>query len=278
MRFYLFAMIMYMFSLSRSFNILSNISPKHLRKFIKNDIDRTYKYLSYEKVKKILHNKIKRFDLYGDYNDTNTMNVEHIFPQKYFKNHIKKKYMKSDLHHLYLSDEKINSHRQFYKYIDPMDIDLNNDEILDNYGNKITCQKQLFNKQGYVMIKNTKSQYFIPIKYSRGKIARALSYFAIKYDYIEELTDVIDTKTLLLWNMENTVDENEYLKNIVSYRYQHNFNPFIINPEIMPYCFSDITNINELHEDLLNSNKYVINVNNLSVLKYIIGNINNYID
>ena len=52
-------------------------------------------------------------DIYGD--NTENLNVEHVFPQYFFKNDENKKYMKSDLHNLYLCNSKLNRYRQNFK-------------------------------------------------------------------------------------------------------------------------------------------------------------------
>jgi endonuclease I len=44
------------------------------------------------------------------------------------------------------------------------------------------------------MTVNRKTREFIPTQESRGKIARALGYFVIKYDYLSVLDEVIDVK------------------------------------------------------------------------------------
>ena len=43
----------------------------------------------------------------------------------------------------------------------------------------------------------------------------------------------------MLWNIKDPVDNEEYLKNILCYKHQNNLNPFILNPDLMEYCFTD---------------------------------------
>ena len=106
-------------------------------------------------------------------------------------------------------------------------------------GNEVTDTQEIFTKLGYLMITNRKQKTFIPTNYSRGKISRALSYFAIKYNFMNELSDIIDINTLIEWNLKDPVDNDEYLKNIKIYKYQGNINPFIMEPDLVQYCFSD---------------------------------------
>lgn len=202
-----------------------------------------YNYVSYQKAKKIMHNDMNIIDIYGD--NMCEKNVEHIFPQYLFKNDINKNIMKSDLHNLYLCNSKINLLRQNFKYISHEDyIKNNNDKLIDLKGNNIKT-KDIFQKQGYIMIVNSKSKKFIPTEYSRGMIARSLGYFAIKYNYVEQLKHVIDIKTLVEWNMKDPVTNDEYYKNIICYKYQNNYNPFILDSDLLLYAFSDMIEIDD---------------------------------
>ena len=46
-------------------------------------------------------------------------------------------------------------------------------------------------------------------------------------------------KKTLMWNLKDPVDNEEYLKNIICYKHQKNINPFILNPDLMNFCFTD---------------------------------------
>ena len=99
----------------------------------------------------------------------------------------------------------------------------------------------------------------MPSFQSRGSIARSLAYFGVRYDLIDELKQVIDINTMLKWNIDHPVNFMENHKNIIAYKYHNILNPFITNPEIMPYCFKDLCTIdmNELYKN--NENLYTIN-------------------
>lgn len=225
-------------------HLLNNVQPFKMRKNLHEKLNENYKYLSYSQAKTIMHTEINQIDIYGDNNSTK--NVEHIFPQYLFKNDANKNMMKSDLHNLYLCNSKLNTLRQNFKYISHEDyIDNCNDHIVDQQGNNVEA-KDIFKKQGYIMLINKKNKKFIPTPYSRGMISRSLAYFSIKYNYIEQLKQVIDIKTLLEWNLKDPVTNEEYYKNIITYKYQNNYNPFIIDPDLMLFSFSDMTNIDDL--------------------------------
>ncbi len=240
---YILILLLYIMNIFYSFSyvtdpLLKLCEPFKLRKYLQFEMNKSHNYLSYKKAKEILHSDINKIDIYGD--NTLKKNIEHIFPQYSFKDDLNKKIMKSDLHNLYLCNQKLNSYRQNFKYVDSSVTSLYDDiKILDMKGNIITERNDIFKQQGYLMITNRKKKIFIPSIYSRGKIARAISYFAIKYDYTDKINNLIDYKTLLEWNLKDPVDNDEYLKNAIIYKYQGNLNPFIIDPDLMVYCFAD---------------------------------------
>lgn len=265
-------MLFYMRVSSFAYNSLFKLrEPSQLRRSLQEEMAKDYKYLTYTKSKKILHEKLATIDIYGD-NEEET-NVEHIFPQYYFKNHSKKMMMRSDLHHLYLCNCKLNGLRQNFKYVDSKDAanyENENIKVLDMKGRKVSSNEELFKKRGYLMVTHRKRKLFIPSMYSRGKIARSLSYFAIMYDYVDELENVIDIRTLLEWNLKDPVDNDEYLKNVVIYKYQGNINPFILNPDLMLYCFADKVNI----DDRLLSKKRYSYIDPFHAIDYLVSDIN----
>lgn len=236
---------------SRAFSYFTNhllklCEPCNLRTYLKEEMSKHYTYLTYPRAKNILHKHLTKIDIYGD--NTECKNVEHIFPQYAFKLDERKNIMRTDLHNLYLCNHKLNNYRQNYKYVDSNTAqDMDNIKILDMKGNIVSRDEDLFSKKGYLMITNKKSKVFIPSNYSRGKIARALAYFSVKYDYLDQLNDIIDIRTMLEWNLKDPVDNDEYLKNVIIYKHQGNLNPFIVDPDLLVYAFSDkLTIDNEL--------------------------------
>ena len=262
--------------------LLKSINSKYIRNDLNIILNKDYKYLTYQKAKNIFHSKINYIDIYGD--NKEEKNLEHIFSQSIFKNSDNKKYMKSDLHNLYLCNSKLNSYRQNFKYVDPENMDNYKfdekyDKILDTKGNLISQfdKSNLFSKNGYLMISNKKSKTFIPTEYSKGKISRSLSYFAVKYNYTNELCNVIDPMTLLKWNYVDPVDNEEFHKNIISYRYQNNFNYFILNSDLVLYSFIDLidlnnqNNVDKINKIIINKQEKIIDV--IPTIKYLIEEI-----
>jgi len=269
-----FLSILYMVTLVKSYSYIFNPLLKFgeaskLRKHLREEMCSSYKYLTYPIAKKILHDHVNMIDIYGD--NIEDKNVEHIFPQFSFNHHENKCMMRSDLHNLYLCNSKINSYRQNFKYVDSSGSNgYDNIKILDLKGNVVSNNAEIFKQIGYLMISNKKNRIFVPTPYSRGKIARSLSYFAIKYDYISELKKIIDIETLLEWNIKDPVDNDEYLKNIIIYKYQKNVNPFVLDPDLMLYCFADMATIDN---ELLKKKRYS-NIDPLYTIEYLLNNIN----
>jgi endonuclease I len=248
--------------------LLTLCEPVRMRSYLEYEILKSYKPLSYGIAKDILHKKIQKNDLYGD--NSQSTNVEHIFPQSFFKNDTRKSQMKSDLHHLYLCNIKLNTYRQNFKYVDSSTAKVDDKiRILDMKGEIISNETELFTKRGYLMVTNKNSKTFIPAENSRGKIARALSFFAIKYNYLDVLENVINIKTLIEWNLKDPVDNDEYLKNIIIYHYQGDLNPFVINSDLITYCFADKCNIDQ---ELLRK-KRTSNVDSLYTIDYLLNEI-----
>ena len=275
---YIFSLFLSTISMARgliNYPLLKTIQqPNHLRRYLQSEMERNYVYIPYTRVREIMHNDLNQIDIYGDKEEN--MNVEHIFPQYMFKNHELKKIMKSDMHHLYLCNTKLNTCRQNFKYVGHNHVMNSVKEedksgiVLDMKGNRVTDPRDVFRNQGCLMMVNRKNKQFIPSSYSRGKIARSLIYFAVKYNYLDELKNVIDIRDLIEWNIEDPVTNDEYLKNILTYKYQKNLNPFILKPELVLYCLTDCV---ELKEDNLNSiysKKCCSTIDPLHSIKYFI--------
>ena len=225
-------------------------------KDIKNEIYNKYsihKKLNYKNAKKILHSELSDIIIYGNntyINKKNNMNCEHIWCRTYFDN---KEPMNSDLHIIYLSNSRLNSHRQSYKF-DEINIELNknytklNNTLLDDYGNKIYNITGIDSKK--LCKKNTKNKVFEPPDISKGKIARSCAYFMLVYpEYLHYLPKLININILLKWNRNYMVDYKEIYKNEMIYTYQYNINPFIKYPVLVELFFSnklDVLNICKL--------------------------------
>jgi endonuclease I len=260
-------------------SMLRATNPITLRNYLRGQMERNYKYIPYTGVKKILHNDMNIIDIYGD--NKEDMNVEHVFPQSIFSNDPRKKIMKTDIHNLYLCNKKLNLLRQNYKFIENRNDILNNSKcnyniIYNAKGFRVYDPITIFTNKDYLMMINRNSKTFIPSNYSRGKIARSLAYFAVKYDYIEELKNIIDIRDLIKWNIEDPVTNDEYLKNIISYHYQNNLNPFIIEPDLATYCFTDHIDLTPDELTDMTVNKKKSQIDPLHSIRYFLHENNKY--
>jgi endonuclease I len=275
---YIYIMVFSFLQKVSSFNpyIYRTITPSLLRKSIHDDLNNNFKKVSWVRAKEILHKELNNIDIYGD--NLHKKNVEHIFPQTYFKNNEKKNIMKSDMHNLLLCSEKLNSHRRHFKFVDPSYLhDLSSDEIssfniINSECKSITNINDLISQKHDVVMVNSKNKLFIPSKQSRGSISRSLAYFSTKYNFTEELEKVIDINTLINWNQNYPVNIDEYHKNIAICKYHKVVNPFIVYPDLINYCFIDIATIDI--EELYSNTNHLINekdsyINDLA-MKYII--------
>ena len=134
------------------------------------------------------------------------MNIEHTWPQSDGANGD----AKSDLHHLFITSSSTNSIRSSLPFCEVEIIKWDNG----------------YSKRG---MSHFNEHCFEPPISHRGNIARALFYFAIRY--LHEI-DQNQEFYLKKWNREDPVDENEKERNNQIKLYQHNLNPFILNPEL----------------------------------------------
>ena len=141
------------------------------------------------------------------------INTEHTWPQSRFSGRHSKDFQKSDLHHLFPTDSQMNSLRGntiFGEVIKP--------------SNKTKCTASKYG-QG----EGVSRDVFEPPQQHKGRVARALFYFSIRYDLpISPAEEIILKK----WNRENPIDEQEISRNNMIQTLQGNRNPFIDYPEL----------------------------------------------
>ena len=144
----------------------------------------------------------------------NIINTEHTWPQSRFTGRFPRNTQKSDLHHLFPTDSLMNSRRSSLRF-----------------GKVVKVTEPLrcpIAKLGHQ--ENGEIVFEPPVKH-KGNIARALFYFATRYQMkispAEELA-------LREWDKEDPVDAAEFERNNQIERFQGNRNPFI--------DFSDLAN------------------------------------
>lgn len=147
-------------------------------------------------------------------------NTEHTWPQAYFNEG--DTIARSDIFHLYPSDETANSKRANYPF-----------------GNVVQVQWQ---NSGSKLGKNqTGETVFEPRDESKGNIARSMFYFALRYDNPHNFLNTQE-KTLREWFYLDKVDSIEILRNQKISSIQNRYNPFISHPEFLERIYSLSTN------------------------------------
>lgn len=184
--------------------------------------------ISYRKAKSWLHKNHPDY-IYGVPNKQWGDNCEHLVPQHLLKKYNIDQRAFSDLHLLSISNAKLNSHRQNFKF-DSIGNDKKNTIFLNEYG-------FVTNKSHYHCKKNNKKRLFEPNDKSKGTIARSIGYFYWNYNslYSKEL---LDRKTLVKWNKQFPPSSSERVKNEKVFQKQANKNIFVDYSFLVSICFS----------------------------------------
>ena len=184
--------------------------------------------IPYRKAKSWLHKNHPDY-IYGVPNREFKENCEHVVPQHFLRKYKIDKRSFSDLHLLSITNAKLNSHRQNYKF-DNIHSNNKNTVYLNEYGFVSSSLK-------YHCKKNNKKRVFEPNDKSKGTIARSISYFYWNYNslYSKEL---LDRKVLVQWNKDFPPSNTEKIKNEKVYLKQGNKNIFVDYSFMVSICFS----------------------------------------
>lgn len=143
-------------------------------------------------------------------------NTEHTWPQSLFNENDTAS--KSDIFHLYPTDETANNKRANYPF---------------DYVTQIQWQNG-----GSKLGKNKKGEtVFEPRDEKKGNIARSLFYFSLRYDNPKQFLNSQE-KTLREWSIIDPSDSLERERNKKIYKIQQRFNPFISHPEYIDRIYS----------------------------------------
>ncbi len=147
--------------------------------------------------------------------DGAVLNTEHTWPQSRFTNRFPKETQKSDLHHLFPTDSKMNSQRgslHFGQVVEEVE--------------KLKCPMgRLGHQQNREIVFEAPSQH-------RGNVARAIFYFATRYQM--KISPPEETE-LREWNRQDPVDETEFNHNNEVEKLQGNRNPFVDFPTLVDH-------------------------------------------
>ncbi len=150
-------------------------------------------------------------------NHTN-INCEHTWPQSKFSHSFDKERQKSDLHHLYPTDSKANSTRGNHEFANVDGEKLPGGCASSRIGSNIRYDEK------------ADSSYFEPPEHHKGNVARALFYFAVRYDMPISATQ---EQFLRRWHVQDPADAEERERNDYIQSVQGNRNPFIDNAELV---------------------------------------------
>ena len=146
--------------------------------------------------------------------DNNVINVEHTWPQSKFTGKYPTETQKSDLHHLFPTDSELNGVRGSFPFGE-----------VDKDSEALKCGQSRF---GINTVAH--GPIFEPPDVHKGHVARALFYFALRYDMT---IDPVQEAILRTWHQQFPVDTEELYRNDEIYKVQGNRNPFIDHPELV---------------------------------------------
>ncbi|MDY0151499.1 MAG: endonuclease [Candidatus Cloacimonas sp.] len=161
------------------------------------------------------------YSISSSYNGSSDPNTEHTYAQSWFTGSETSK-MKSDLHHLFVTNSVVNSSRGNY----PLTTVANHSSATVYYTSTP--------RQSYRGNSATGHMVFEPADQFKGNIARALLYFNTRYSgnsLVQQGEDMLPV--LLQWHIADPPDAAEITRNTGVYNYQHNRNPYIDHPEFV---------------------------------------------
>jgi endonuclease I len=152
------------------------------------------------------------------------MNCEHSWPQSKFtapKNSSENLVQKTDLHHIFSTDTKVNAERSNWEFA----------EVNRATAKAMACSDgRLGEAVALPKAEPLKgAKYFEPPTAFKGNVARALFYFSSRYNAgMSELQEAYLRK----WNREDPPDEMEKARHEKVYRLSGLRNPFIDTPSL----------------------------------------------
>lgn len=144
--------------------------------------------------------------------NSNVVNCEHTWPQSKFTR-FQSGFQKSDLNHLFPTDSRANSTRGNHNF----------GEVSNGREPGINCSASSFGKS---------RRLFQPPTRHQGNVARAMFYFAVRYN--GKIANDME-RILKKWHLEDPVDDAERSRNEGVYKVQKNRNPFIDYPELVDF-------------------------------------------
>lgn len=190
-------------------------------------------------------------------------NTEHTYPQSFFNEN---EPMRSDLYHLYPTENNANNVRSNYAF--------------GNVVSNIT-----WTQGGSKLGQDYENQIvFEPRNVHKGNVARSLFYFTVKYTNLGGFMSGKQETALRQWNLLDTVDARERLRNDRIQSFQNVRNPFIDHPELIDRIKSTFSTIPNIARPKISAAPFSIKYDTLSandtasyylaVFNYGTGNLN----
>lgn len=193
----------------------SSVGYEEARKIMFGQLD-TLKDSDGKYVKDVYCGKKFYFRSVEEVNSMHTeVNIEHTWPQSRFNGSIDKNIQKSDMHHLFLTDSDANNRRANHEF---GDVSVTADEL-----NVENCEISRLGAIGGGL-------RFTPPTAHRGNVARALFYFATRYDLVISKNE---EAILRQWHKADPVDVAEKARHDMIIKYQNVRNPFVDYPELV---------------------------------------------
>lgn len=177
-------------------------------------------------------------------NPPQSMNTEHTFPQGFFS---QAEPMRSDVHHLYPTDETANNRRNNYDFGYVV-----SNVTWENGGSKLGND---FENQ---IVFEARDQH-------KGNIARCLFYFLIRYQNYGGFMDAKQENVLRQWNLSDTVDNLERIRENRIQAFQNNRSPFVDHPEFIDRIKSTYSVIPVITRPEISVSPYNVNFDTLAV-------------
>jgi len=160
------------------------------------------------------------------------LNCEHLIPQSYFGEHAP---MKSDMHHLRPSYAPVNSARSNYGF------DAIPDEAVDYWyrdTSKVASKPSDPEEWSRLDMKTA----WEPRDAAKGDVARSVAYFFTMYpDFFDQLHRAIAVEVMVSWNELFQPTEKEVAENERIQVHQGNYNPYVLDWELLPRAYCDQT-------------------------------------
>lgn len=181
-----------------------------------------------------IKNRLTEQKLYDAFLQAN-ITAEHVWPQDRFSKYKKanrskdpmNSFMVSDLHNLFPSKEVVNNIRGNLRFAEviPGSIGMSA-KVMNRFNSKMDDAKI-----GVVKDTNFESDqmYFEPPDSAKGRVARAMMYFSVRYD---KRMSAVEEFYVRKWHKEFPVTKEERIRNEKVFKVQGNRNPFVDLPHL----------------------------------------------